>query len=60
MHIETKDGKAGYEVTTAQDALKCVTIIETHAEEGAWKNHNYILAANGLDRWLKRLIEGER
>ena len=59
MQIEVKNGKPGYVIRNAKDALKCVTIVETFVDSDAPYNTDYGAAANGLDRWLKRLIVEE-
>jgi len=59
MQIEVKGGKPGYVIRSGKDALECVTIVETFVDSDAAYNTDYGAAANGLDRWLKRMIAEE-
>ena len=59
MEIEVKGGKSGYVIRSAWDALECVAIVETFVDSDAAYNTDYGAAANGLDRWLKRMIAEE-
>ena len=59
MEIEIKNGKPGYVIRSAKDALECVTIVETFADSDAPYNTDYSPAANGLNRWLQKMIAEE-
>lgn len=59
MQIEVKDSRAAYVIRNAGDAAECLTIVESWVDDRALGNDTYRAAANGLDRWLRKLIDGE-
>jgi hypothetical protein len=59
MQIEVKGGRAGFVVRNAGDAVECLTIVESWVDDRALDNDTYRAAANGLDRWLRRMIAEE-
>jgi len=59
MQIKIKDNRAWFVLESAGDAMECLTIVESWVDDRALNNDTYRAAANGLDRWLKRMIADE-